>query len=164
VDGQPKTPINCRIYSLCWVVRSNDCKESSVTRWYRDVAPTLLHNYWFQLAGATYLDIHAAGGGINFTVSKTRQASSQDLLGSFLARVEAMKRKGTTTVECKSGYGLEWEAELKMLSVLEQARARTPITISSTFCAAHSVPKYVISSLSTYQLPRSSREFSSNAD
>ena len=50
---------------------------------------------------------------------------------------------GTTTVECKSGYGLDVQTEIKMLRVLEKAKKSLPIEISSTFCGAHSVPKYV---------------------
>merc|ERR1719468_232843 len=85
--------------------------------------------------------VHKAGGGINFTVEKTREASEYDLLQLVIPRLERMMRSGTTTVECKSGYGLNTETELKMLRVLELARSKVPIEISSTFCGAHSVPK-----------------------
>ena len=53
-----------------------------------------------------------------------------------------MLESGTTTVECKSGYGLETKTEMKMLKVLEMAKSQTPIEISSTFLGAHSVPRY----------------------
>lgn len=52
-----------------------------------------------------------------------------------------MLRYGTTTVECKSGYGLDTDSEVKMLRVIERARKEVPIEISSTFCGAHAVPK-----------------------
>ncbi|KAF3814559.1 hypothetical protein GH733_017717, partial [Mirounga leonina] len=94
-----------------------------------------------QLAGATYMDIHRAGGGINFTVEHTRQASEEELFCSFQERLQRMMRAGTTLVECKSGYGLNLEAELKMLRVIERARRQLPIGISATYCGAHSVPK-----------------------
>ena len=54
-----------------------------------------------------------------------------------------MLESGTTTVECKSGYGLETDTEMKMLKVLEMAKSQTPIEISSTFLGAHSVPRYI---------------------
>lgn len=93
------------------------------------------------MGGASYEEIHAAGGGIHFTTGKTQEASEDELLASFKDRLQSMIRYGTTTVECKSGYGLDTENELKMLRVLERARKEVPIEISSTFCGAHAVPK-----------------------
>lgn len=95
-----------------------------------------------QLAGATYMDVHRAGGGIHFTVEHTRAAGALELLSSLTSRLERMLRAGTTLVECKSGYGLELQTEVKMLDVIEQARRALPINISSTYCGAHAVPKY----------------------
>lgn len=95
-----------------------------------------------KLAGATYMDVHRAGGGIHFTVKHTRAASSAELLASLCSRLARMQRAGTTLVECKSGYGLELQTELKMLEVIEEARRTLPINISSTYCGAHAVPKY----------------------
>lgn len=95
-----------------------------------------------QLAGATYMDVHRAGGGIHFTVEHTRAAGAWELLSSLTSRLERMLRAGTTLVECKSGYGLELQTEVKMLDVIEQARRTLPINISSTYCGAHAVPKY----------------------
>ena len=94
-----------------------------------------------KLAGASYMEVHQAGGGINFTVEKTRAASEDELLNLLLNRLERMLKSGTTTVECKSGYGLETVTEMKMLTVLEKAKEKTPIEISSTFLGAHSVPR-----------------------
>ncbi|XP_029810138.1 probable imidazolonepropionase isoform X3 [Suricata suricatta] len=102
---------------------------------------TVLGNASCRLAGATYMDIHQAGGGINFTVEHTRQASEEELFCSFQQRLQCMMRAGTTLVECKSGYGLNLETELKMLRVIERARRQGPIGISATYCGAHSVPK-----------------------
>lgn len=87
------------------------------------------------------MDIHHAGGGIHFTVNHTEAASEEDLYVSFKQRLQRMLRTGTTLVECKSGYGLELETELKMLRVIERAHREMDIGISSTYCAAHSVPK-----------------------
>ncbi|KAF3705295.1 putative imidazolonepropionase [Channa argus] len=100
-----------------------------------------VHEFAMKLAGATYMDVHRAGGGIHFTVEHTRAASSSDLLTSLSGRLVRMQRAGTTLVECKSGYGLELETELKMLKVIEEARRILPINISSTYCGAHAVPK-----------------------
>ena len=100
-----------------------------------------VHEFAMKLAGATYMEVHAAGGGIHFTVERTREASEKELLDLLVPRLRRMLKAGTTTVECKSGYGLNTETELKMLRVLDSARQIVPIEISSTFCGAHAVPK-----------------------
>ncbi|MBN3299682.1 HUTI imidazolonepropionase, partial [Amia calva] len=100
-----------------------------------------VHEFAMKLAGATYMEVHEAGGGINYTVEHTRRAAPEQLLGSLKQRLLRMLRAGTTLVECKSGYGLELDTEAKMLSVIEQARRELPIGISATYCGAHSVPK-----------------------
>ncbi|XP_010885463.2 probable imidazolonepropionase isoform X1 [Esox lucius] len=100
-----------------------------------------VHEFAMKLAGATYMDVHLAGGGIHFTVEHTRAAPAPTLLASLTERLGRMQRAGTTLVECKSGYGLELQTELKMLEVIEAARSTLPINISSTYCGAHAVPK-----------------------
>ncbi|XP_058480819.1 probable imidazolonepropionase [Solea solea] len=100
-----------------------------------------VHEFAMKLAGASYMDVHRAGGGIHFTVEHTRAAAASDLLTSLRSRLVRMQRAGTTLVECKSGYGLELHAELKMLLVIEEAGRSLPINISSTFCGAHAVPR-----------------------
>ena len=100
-----------------------------------------VHEFAMKLKGASYMEIHKAGGGIGFTVGKTRDASEDELLGLYIQRLALMLRNGTTLVESKSGYGLDTETELKMLRVIEKAKSRQPIEISSTYCGAHSVPK-----------------------
>ncbi|XP_067110694.1 probable imidazolonepropionase [Osmerus mordax] len=100
-----------------------------------------VHEFSMKLAGATYMDVHRAGGGIHFTVEHTRAAPASTLLASLTSRLGRMQRAGTTLVECKSGYGLELPTELKMLEVIETARHTLPINISSTYCGAHAVPK-----------------------
>uniref|UniRef100_A0A674AR32 Probable imidazolonepropionase n=1 Tax=Salmo trutta TaxID=8032 RepID=A0A674AR32_SALTR len=100
-----------------------------------------VHEFAMKLAGATYMDVHRAGGGIHFTVEHTRAALASTLLASLTGRLGRMQRAGTTLVECKSGYGLELQTELKMLEVIETARRTLPINISSTYCGAHAVPK-----------------------
>uniref|UniRef100_A0A8C1TZR7 Probable imidazolonepropionase n=1 Tax=Cyprinus carpio TaxID=7962 RepID=A0A8C1TZR7_CYPCA len=100
-----------------------------------------VHEFAMKLAGATYMEVHEAGGGIHFTVSHTRSATERQLLDGLQSRLERMMRAGTTLVECKSGYGLELDTELKMLRVINSARNSLPIGISATYCGAHAVPK-----------------------
>lgn len=100
-----------------------------------------VHEFAMKLAGASYLDIHKAGGGIQFTVDHTRRSPPEELLGMLLPRLDRMLATGTTLVEAKSGYGLEAETEVKMLQVLAQAGKTHPVEISATFLGAHSVPR-----------------------
>jgi imidazolonepropionase len=93
-----------------------------------------------RLAGATYAEIAAEGGGIVKTVRATREASEEQLVESALPRLAAMLRCGTTTVEIKSGYGLDLDSELRMLRAIRTLAARQPIEISPTFMGAHEVP------------------------
>ena len=83
-----------------------------------------LDEWAMRLAGASYLDILKAGGGIMATVAAVRAASEEGLIAGLRARLAAMMRLGTTTVEVKSGYGLDAESELKMLRAI--VRAATP--------------------------------------
>jgi imidazolonepropionase len=93
-----------------------------------------------RIAGATYQEIAAAGGGIQRTVRLTRAASEEELLKAARRHRDWMLRCGTTTIEAKSGYGLERETELRMLRVLAQINAEGPTHIVSTLLAAHMVP------------------------
>jgi len=93
-----------------------------------------------RLQGKTYMEIMAAGGGINATVSATRQASAAELYAQTRRRAEAMFRNGTTTAEAKTGYGLELNAELAQLEVLMRLNAEGPLEIVPTFMAAHAIP------------------------
>ena len=87
------------------------------------------------------MEVHAAGGGIHFTVEHVRKASLEELTDSLCDRLQRMVQCGTTVVEAKSGYGLDTASEIKMLRAVEEARSRIPIEISSTYCGAHSIPK-----------------------
>lgn len=93
-----------------------------------------------RLAGATYAEIAAAGGGIVSTVRATRAATEDELVAQSLPRLHAMARCGTTTCEIKSGYGLEVEAELRMLRAIRHLGQRQPVDIAATFMGAHEVP------------------------
>lgn len=93
-----------------------------------------------RLAGESYAQIAASGGGIVSTVAATRRASFTELLQLTLRRLDRQLLCGTTTTEAKSGYGLELEAELKQLRVLEQAGERHPVEVVPTAMPAHEVP------------------------
>ena len=90
-----------------------------------------------RLAGATYLDILAAGGGIMATVRAVRASREEELTEQLLLQLRRMARLGTATVEVKSGYGLDPETELKMLRAIAAASLKTPQTIVPTFLGAH---------------------------
>ncbi len=93
-----------------------------------------------RLAGKTYLEIAAEGGGILSTVRSTRLASEEDLTTAVLSRLDLMLASGTTTAEAKSGYGLTLEAELKQLRTIRAAAATHPVDLVPTLLAAHEVP------------------------
>lgn len=92
-------------------------------------------------AGKTYLEIAAAGGGIWSSVQHTRTASEEELLNSMLERIDFLIAQGTTTIEVKSGYGLDKNSELKMLRVIQKAQEKTVATIIPTCLSAHTLPK-----------------------
>ena len=98
------------------------------------------HEMAAKLAGESYQSITSRGGGIHFSVAATRKASERELASSLRKRLDAMLLNGTTTVEVKSGYGLDVETELKMLRVIHAVNASHPIKVISTFCGAHAVP------------------------
>lgn len=93
-----------------------------------------------RLAGESYQDIAASGGGILATVAATRSASEDELFQLASDRVWRMIRSGTTTIEIKSGYGLDLETEMRMLAVARRIGDELPITVRTTFLGAHSVP------------------------
>lgn len=93
-----------------------------------------------RIAGATYQQIAAAGGGILRTVARTRAATEDELLAAARRHCDWMLRSGTTTIEAKSGYGLDREAELKMLRVLRRLDEEGPARIIPTLLAAHTIP------------------------
>ena len=93
-----------------------------------------------KLAGATYQDLLAAGGGILSTMRATRSATLEELVAAGRRHLQAMLRLGTTTVEIKSGYGLDTTTELKLLAAIEQLAATAPQDIVPTLLAAHAVP------------------------
>lgn len=91
--------------------------------------------------GVPYLEILKQGGGILSTVNATKQASFDELLEKALFHLDRMAMHGITTVEAKSGYGLDKETELKQLRVAKEAGDKHPLDLVSTFLGAHAVPK-----------------------
>ena len=98
------------------------------------------HEFELRLQGATYEEIARAGGGILSTVKATREASEDTLFASADRRLAALMAEGVTTVEIKSGYGLEQQAELKQLRVARRIGRERPVTVRTTFLGAHAVP------------------------
>jgi imidazolonepropionase len=94
-----------------------------------------------RIAGATYQEIAAGGGGIQSTVAMTRAASEDDLLAQARRHRDWMLRGGTTTLEAKSGYGLDHATELRMLRVIARLAEEGPVRMVATLLAAHTVPK-----------------------
>jgi imidazolonepropionase len=93
-----------------------------------------------RVAGERYADAASAGGGIAYTVAQTRAASEDELFAAALSRVRTMIAHGTTTLEIKSGYGLDVETEVRMLRVARRLGERAGITVRSTYLGAHVVP------------------------
>jgi len=118
-----------------------------------------------RLAGATYAEIAAAGGGILSTVRATRAASEDELVATTTERLDHMLRCGTTTCEAKSGYGLETDTELKMLRVIRRLDQQHAIDLVSTFMGAHEIPiehranrRFYIDQLVRQMIPAASRD------
>jgi imidazolonepropionase len=93
-----------------------------------------------RLGGATYEEIARKGGGIRSTMAATRGASEEDLLQVAAPRLESLISEGVTTVEIKSGYGMETETELRMLSVARALGRRYPVEVQTSFLGAHVLP------------------------
>ncbi|NMB75215.1 MAG: imidazolonepropionase [Myxococcales bacterium] len=94
-----------------------------------------------RVSGKSYEEILAAGGGIHSTVEATRRASESELLALARRRLDRFISFGVTTVEAKSGYGLDLENELKLLRVARALRGQHPVDVVSTFLGAHTVPR-----------------------
>lgn len=93
-----------------------------------------------RLQGVSYAEIAASGGGIASTVRATREASEEQLLASALKRIRCLLKDGVTTIEIKSGYGLDYANERKMLRVIRQIADILPMTVRATCLAAHALP------------------------
>jgi imidazolonepropionase len=123
-----------------------DCEGRWITPGLVDCHTHLVHGgdraaeFEQRLAGATYEQIARGGGGILSTVRATRAASVDDLVKLALPRLDALIAEGVTTIEIKSGYGLETAAEVRQLEAARELGSRRAIAISPTLLAAHTVP------------------------
>ena len=102
-------------------------------------AGTRAAEFKLKLEGVSYAEISKAGGGILSTVHQTRAASEEDLLAQSLPRILALKNEGISTVEIKSGYGLDLVNELKMLRVARQLGQLAELRVKTTFLGAHAI-------------------------
>lgn len=93
-----------------------------------------------RIEGKTYMEIAASGGGILSTVQATRSASREELKTQAINHIDTMMKFGTTTSEAKSGYGLDFECEIKMLEVIQELSSKSPMTLIPTFLGAHEIP------------------------
>ena len=108
------------------------------------------HEFELRLAGATYEKIAREGGGILSTVRATRAATEDELIQSALRRLDALIAEGVGTVEVKSGYGLELDAERKSLRVARRLAKQRKVAICATFLGAHALPPEFISRREAY--------------
>ncbi len=104
------------------------------------MAATARNEFEMRLNGAAYADIAKAGGGIMSTVRATRAATERELLAAALPRLDGLLREGVTTIEIKSGYGLDVETEMRMLHTARTLSAQRPVSIQTTFLGAHTFP------------------------
>ena len=98
------------------------------------------NEFEMRLQGKSYQEIAETGGGIVSTVKATRAATEAELLAGALPRLTALHQQGVTTVEIKSGYGLDLPNEVKMLKVAGQLAQALPMTVKRTFLGAHALP------------------------
>src|SRR6478735_2431287 len=98
------------------------------------------HEFELRLQGASYEEIARAGGGIVSTVAATRKASEAELAAHALPRLDALIAEGATTVEIKSGYGLDTETEMRQLAAARSLGRQRPVAIRTSFLGAHALP------------------------
>ncbi len=112
-----------------------DCHTHAVFAKYR------LDEYEWRVAGTSYAEIARRGGGIAKSVADLHEMDEETLFNVSVERLKGCVRHGTTTIDIKSGYGLDLENELKQLRVIKRLAENLPLTIVATFLGAHSVPK-----------------------
>jgi len=137
LSGQPDN-IADRVYDFhgqCLTPGFIDCHTHVV------YAGNRAHEFEMRLQGVSYEDIARNGGGIQSTVNATRAVSEDELFQQSVKRARALMQSGVTTLEIKSGYGLDVETELKILRVAKRIAETLPVTVSKTFLGAHTIPK-----------------------
>ena len=136
-ESELPSGINCKTLSLNgrWLTPALiDCHTHLV------FAGDRAREFETRLGGASYEEIARAGGGILSTVNATRAASSNDLAKAAAARLHTLSREGVSTIEIKSGYGLDVDNEIKMLRVARSLAGSSGISVSTSFLGAHTVP------------------------
>jgi imidazolonepropionase len=119
----------------CWITPGLvDCHTHLV------YAGSRAHEFELRLQGATYAEIARQGGGIKSTVAATRAADEEVLFHQSVSRLQALLQEGVTTVEIKSGYGLDLETEMRMLRVVRKLGESNPVTVVPTYLGAHALP------------------------
>ncbi len=141
---------------IAWIGRAADAPAARATRdgggrWLTpgliDCHTHLVHGghrareFEMRLTGVSYEEIARSGGGIQSTVAATRAATEDELVAQALPRLQALAREGVTTVEIKSGYGLDLEGEMKMLRAARRLGELAPVTVRTTLLALHALPK-----------------------
>ena len=123
-----------------------DCEGRWITPGLIDCHTHLVHagnranEFEMRLAGATYEEVARAGGGIVSSVKALRAASEEELVGQSLPRLDALIAEGVTTVEVKSGYGLDLDNEAKSLRAARRLGDERPVAVRTTFLGAHALP------------------------
>jgi imidazolonepropionase len=126
--------------------RTIDCEGRWITPGLVDCHTHLVYGgdraeeFELRLAGASYEEIARRGGGIASTVKATRMASEDSLVAQSLSRLDALIAEGVTTIEIKSGYGLELDAERRQLRAARRLGRERPVTVRTTFLGAHAMP------------------------
>ena len=145
VDARLNTPEVVDVKGQCITPGLIDCHTHLIFGGNR------AREFELRLKGATYEELQRAGGGILSTVNATRTASEEKLLSAAQMRAEAFKREGVTTIEIKSGYGLDVETELKMLRVARLLGDDDPqLDVKTTFLGAHALPPEYASDRADY--------------
>ena len=144
-DARHKVPDVVDVNGLCITPGLIDCHTHLVFGGNR------AREFELRLKGATYEELQQAGGGILSTVKATRTATDEELLGAAKKRAAPLKREGVTTIEIKSGYGLDVETELKMLRVARLLGEEDPqLDVKTTFLGAHALPPEYASDRAAY--------------
>lgn len=136
-EGAATVPAGCPVLDAAGMVALPglvDCHTHTVFFGTRE------REYEMRMRGVPYMEIARQGGGIVSTVSSLRSASLDELVEASLPRLDSMLRQGTTTVEIKSGYGLDLENELKQLEAIKRVGEAGPVDVVPTFLGAHEFP------------------------
>ena len=133
-----------------------DCEDKLVTPGFVDchTHPVFVddreNEFEMRSKGSSYEDIANAGGGINSSVIGVRNSSEKELYNRVISRMDKFLKLGTTTIEAKSGYGLNTDAEIKSLKVLHEVNLNHQIDIVPTFMGAHAIPKEYSNNIDSY--------------